>query len=185
MRQAQGELERRMVERTADLVKTNATLKLEIAERRQAEEVARGQTTSLIRTLHSLTSSSSVDTVLAHVLTAITEQLRAFSSVLYRYDLENQRAWVERVYYDGKVWIPGQGGESLPYPPEPPSIPQEPVIQRLLRTRSPIVVEDVPNSSLLTPDLRSWARGVWNQVRSLDPPAAGGETPRQSPRPPS
>jgi len=157
MRQVQGELEKHVVKRTADLVRANATLQLEIAERKQAEEVVRGQTTSLTRTLHLLTSSSSVDAVLAHVLTAITEQLQAFSSVLYRYDLENDRAWIERVYYDGKVWLPGQGGESLPYPPEPMSITQEPALLRLLRTRAPIVVEDLLNSPLVTPDRRRWA----------------------------
>jgi signal transduction histidine kinase len=157
LRQVQGDLEKRMVKRTADLVRANATLQLEVAERKQAVEVVRGQTTSLTRALHLLTSSSSVDAVLAHVLTAITEQLQAFSSVLYLYDLDNQHAWIERVYYDGKVWLPGQEGEMLSNPPEPISITDEPAVQRLLRTQSPIVIEDVPNSSLLTPDLRNWA----------------------------
>ncbi len=154
LRQVQEELEKHVVKRTADLVRTNATLQLEVTERIQAEEVARGQTASLIRTLQLLTSSSSVDAVLAHVLTAIAEQLRAFSSALYLYDLDNQHAWVEKVYYDGKVSIPHQEGERLPHTPGLVRIADVPVIQQLLRTRSPIVIEDIPNSTLLTLDLR-------------------------------
>jgi signal transduction histidine kinase len=157
LRQVQGELEKRMAERNADLVRANAALQIEVTERKQAEGVARGQTSSLMRTLHLLTSSPSVDAVLAHVLTAITEQLQAFSSVLYRYDLESQHAWIERMYYDGKVWLPGQEGERVPYTPEPTASPEEPAVQRLWRTRSPIVVENVPHSSLLTPDFCRWA----------------------------
>ena len=157
LRLAQGELEKHVHERTIELVKANAALKLEIAERRHAEEVERGQTAALTRTLHLLTSSSSVDAVLAHVLTAITEQLQAYSSVLYRFDLEHQHAWIERVYYDGKVWFSGQKGEVLPLPPEPIAIADEPVIQRLVRTRSPVIIEDVLHSSLLTTDSRNWA----------------------------
>jgi signal transduction histidine kinase len=146
-----------MLERTTNLVKANATLQLEIVERKQAEEVVRRQTSALTQTLHLLTSSSSIDAVLVYVLTAITERLQAFSSVWYRYDLENDRAWIERGYYDGKVWFPGQEGESLLYPPEPIMITQEPELQRLLRKKSPIVVEDLSHSMLVTPDRRRWA----------------------------
>ena len=157
LRHIQEELEQQVQRRTADLMKANAILQLEVSERKQAEEIARGQTATLTRTLHLLTSTPKVDAVLAHVLTAIAEQLQAFSSALHLYDRENHRAWVEMIYWDGEVSSRPQESDPLLHPPAELMTIDQPIIQRLLRTRSPIIIEDVANTSLMSPELRSWA----------------------------
>lgn len=158
LRQAQEELEKRVTERTADLVRANATLRLEVAERKQTEEVARGQTSALTRTLHLLASSSSVDVILAHVLTAISEQLQAFSSLLFLYDAENQCLRPEMGYQDGIISSRQQESGSLLDRQPPLALADHQAMQVLFRTQAPIAIDDVSTTTLFSYPENQWAQ---------------------------
>jgi PAS domain S-box-containing protein len=75
----------------------------DIADRKEAEELARAQTAALNRTLSLVATEPSLDTVLSHVLKAITEQLNVASSALYLHDLDKNVTSLHMSYDRGRV----------------------------------------------------------------------------------
>jgi PAS domain S-box-containing protein len=100
LRRLHNELEMQVQERTAELALANAALQAEVQERRRAEQVSRGQTQTLARTLSTLTARPDVDTFLAHLVEAIRDQLQADSLGVELYDAAHDRT-VPRFSYIG------------------------------------------------------------------------------------
>lgn len=73
----------------------------EQALRSHAETLARGQISALNRTLALLATEPTLDTVLSHVLKAITEQLSVTSSGLHLTNLDNNNIVLHMNYHDG------------------------------------------------------------------------------------
>nr|CAA9218733.1 diguanylate cyclase/phosphodiesterase (GGDEF & EAL domains) with PAS/PAC sensor(s) [uncultured Armatimonadetes bacterium] len=91
LRRLHDELEMQVQERTAELAQANAALQAEVQERRRAEQVSRGQTQALARTLNALTARPDVDTFFGHLVQAIQEQLQADGIGFELYDPERDR----------------------------------------------------------------------------------------------
>ena len=89
-----------------------AALVVDITERKRAESLAQGQTAALNRTLTLIATEPSLDTVLGHVLKAITEQLNVSSSALYLLDSDSGLAALHMTYDHGHV----SRGETSPQP---------------------------------------------------------------------
>jgi PAS domain S-box-containing protein len=75
----------------------------DIADRKEAEKLARAQTAALNRTLGLVATEPSLDTVLSHVLKAITEQLNVASSALYLHDFDRNVTSLHMSYVHGHV----------------------------------------------------------------------------------
>lgn len=86
LRRLHDELEMQVQERTAELAQANRALQTEVQERRRAEQVSRGQTAALSRTLTALTAQPDLDTFLGHLFHAIREQLGADGVGVNLYD---------------------------------------------------------------------------------------------------
>ena len=87
--------------RVEDLNAVNEALLIEIRERKRAEQVARGQTEALAKTLDLLAAEPELDSFVGQVLKALTEQLGARSGSFWLFDAV-QGAPVLRLDYDYK-----------------------------------------------------------------------------------
>jgi len=85
----------------------------DISDRKEAEKLARGQTAALNRTLSLVANEPSLDTVLSHVLKAITEQLNVASSALYLHDFAKNVTSLHMSYHHGRVLKDGESGDPL------------------------------------------------------------------------
>ena len=97
-------------ERAESLAVANEALLAEILERKRAEQIARGQTEALAKTLDLLAAEPELDSFVGQVLKALTEQLGARSGSFWLYDAE-QNAPLLRLDYDSttaKPLIPPQ-----------------------------------------------------------------------------
>ena len=83
------ERERAAQERAAALGVLNEALRAEVAERRRAEQVARGQTEIILRSLDSIRGQASVDAFVEGVLRTIVEQLGGMGASLWLPEDEN------------------------------------------------------------------------------------------------
>jgi PAS domain S-box-containing protein len=90
-----------------------AAMVVDITERKRAESLARGQTAALNRTLSLVATEPSLDTVLGHVLKAITEQLNVTSSALYLIDSESGMAALHMTYDHGQVTRGDESGQPM------------------------------------------------------------------------
>lgn len=128
----------------------------DITERKRAEHVSRRQTAALIRTLHLLAAEPALETFLGHFLRAITEQLKVSSCALYLRDLDNPAIPIEMTCEDGQI-----NDRSKPARPVGASANlswgEDPIFALVNERRCPVMVEDVPNSPLLSAELRAWA----------------------------
>lgn len=73
--------------RAAELSAANEALIAEVRERKRAEQVARGQTEALARTLDLLAAEPELDSFVGQVLKALTEQLEARFGSFWLYDV--------------------------------------------------------------------------------------------------
>lgn len=168
LRQLHTELEKRVEERTTALISINAALQEQIAERRQAEQLASGQTAVLIRTLQLLTiepTQLTIDTFLRHVLTAIAEQLQVFSVSLYLYDFDQDTAHLQLSYRDGRI----VSDQDIPDPsttlPSRFVLSEDPFTTHIAQTQTPLVIEEIADSPLSSRTFQGWAQRVG--VRSV------------------
>lgn len=90
LRKLHDELEVRIHERTLELAAANARLQSEIQQREQAEQLARGQTEALTRTLNLLATEPDLDKFLGQVMATINAQVCAPGSTLWFYDAAAQ-----------------------------------------------------------------------------------------------
>jgi PAS domain S-box-containing protein len=86
----------------------------EQALRKHAETLAKGQVSALNRTLALLATEPSLDTVLCHVLKAITEQLNVTSSGLHLMNIERNSLFLRMHYREGRI----SSGADLHHPSE-------------------------------------------------------------------
>jgi PAS domain S-box-containing protein len=120
----------------------------DITERKRAEallqqevQIFRGQTAALTRTLKALSAEPTLDTFLGQVLTAIAQQLQAHWAMLWLHDPLQDTLSLHMRYKGGEILSAAQlrdpAMEDLP----PAHIPLP--WRQLVRTRRPLVVEDV------------------------------------------
>lgn len=124
-------------------------------ERRRAERVSRGQAAALARTLNALATAPELNTFLAQVLAAAAEQLQSPSASL----------WFLNDAGDCLVRHMACGaGETKADPAsdrtQTPLSGEVPLWQQLLRTRRPLVVEDVDTDPRITMRAELQAAGV-------------------------
>lgn len=157
LRRTQEELEFRVRERTAELSSTNVVLQEQVRERERAEQIARGQTAVFIRTMQLLATESTLDTFLSHVLTAVTEQFGASFSSLSLYNWERDLVWIEMECGEAQTQLGVQSSAPRPDALSTSLASADPIAQLLKRQQTPLVIENVSESPLLSLDLRAWA----------------------------
>jgi hypothetical protein len=81
----------------------SAALLAEIADRKRAEQVARGQTEALARTLDLLAAEPELDSFVGQVLKALTEQLGAESGSFWLYDAAEDSPILRLDYDNGPL----------------------------------------------------------------------------------
>jgi PAS domain S-box-containing protein len=85
----------------------------DVTDRKQTEELANRQTAALSRTLDLVANEPSLDTVMGHVLKAITEQLKVASSALYLHESEGDITSLHMTYHHGHVLKGEEAGGPL------------------------------------------------------------------------
>ncbi len=99
-------------EQAEELVRINESLQPEILERKRAEEVSRGQSAALAKTVALLAAEPELDEFIGKVLQVIVEELEVRSATLWFFDEERQEVWMHLNYSDGRVRSP----EKLDHP---------------------------------------------------------------------
>ncbi len=97
------EQEKAAQERAAALDRMNKALQAEVRERQRAEQVSRGQTETLARTLTVLVAEPVLDNFLGYVLQAIAEQLGDQSGGIYLYNEECDTTILHINYENGQI----------------------------------------------------------------------------------
>jgi PAS domain S-box-containing protein len=115
----------------------NRALRAEVRERKRAEQVSRGQSAALARTVNALAAKTSLETFLEHAVGAVAEQLKARLVTLWFHDQEHDRIGM-RLVYDGKRRV----FSTLPSPTPEFTTSGFPVWQELVQTRRPVLIED-------------------------------------------
>jgi signal transduction histidine kinase len=131
-----------------DYLQAMANVLATAADRREAEHISHGQTAALVTTLNSLASGPDLELFLRQTLGALVEHLRADGASLWLYDARSQTFGLH------KAWEPAPGGFQEP-PPRAGALWQE-----MLRTRRPVVVEDIEGDSRLIDGAQWAAQGV-------------------------
>ncbi len=106
------EQEKAAQERAAELDRMNKALQTEVRERQRAEQVSRGQTETLVRTLTVLAAEPVLDNFLGYVLQAIAEQLGDCSGGIYLYSKEQDTTILHINYENGQI----QRGVQITHP---------------------------------------------------------------------
>jgi signal transduction histidine kinase len=122
----------------------------------QAVQLARGQTAAMARTVSALTASTaSSEQLLGQVLAAIAEQLAARWVTLWFYERATDSLSMVLTYEEGAIRSPEEANE--PMAAKRPLAGDAPFWQELVRTRRPIVVEDIARDArlLFRPELIS------------------------------
>ncbi|BAZ11724.1 GAF sensor signal transduction histidine kinase [Calothrix sp. NIES-4071] len=94
---------RQASERAAELQKRVEALSIEVAERKRAQQIARGQTEVLNRTLQILTTNPELDQFLRQVLVVITEQLDVPSCTVWLYNSTENIYLLHMTCSEGKI----------------------------------------------------------------------------------
>ncbi|MEJ2009756.1 MAG: GAF domain-containing protein [Acidobacteriota bacterium] len=137
----------------------NKTLQREIAERKQAERVARSHTQVLLHTLDALTTAPDLAKFLDEVLIAITDEIKVHSCALWFHDFPNKINTLYKTSYSGRILM---GERQL----EHPSASESGIFKRKIALKSlarrPFVINNATTSRLLEPEVRAWmkAHGV-------------------------
>lgn len=106
------EQEKAAQERAVELAEINAALEVEVLERQRAEQVSRGQTEALVKTLAVLAAEPVLDNFLGYVLRAIAEQLGEPSGGIWLYDETYNTTILHINYENGEI----QKGEQITRP---------------------------------------------------------------------
>lgn len=87
----------------AELSEINKVLQAEVADRKRAEQVSRGQTEALVKTLTVLAAEPVLDNFLGYVLQAIAQQLGEPSGGIWLYDEAYDTTILHIDYEDGQI----------------------------------------------------------------------------------
>ncbi|KAM3099949.1 GAF domain-containing protein [Phormidesmis sp. 146-12] len=90
-------------ERSQELETINAALQTEVTERRRAEQVSRGQTEALVKTLTTLALEPVLDNCLGYMLQAIADQLNDRSAGIYLYSEVYDTTLLHLNYENGQI----------------------------------------------------------------------------------
>lgn len=90
-------------ERAAAIAQANVALQAEVRERHRAQQVSRGQTEALLKTLTVLAAEPILVNFLGYVLQAITEQLGETSGGIWLYDEAHNTTILHIDYEDGQI----------------------------------------------------------------------------------
>lgn len=135
-----NELEQRVQERTKELATTVEALHKEVVERQRAEQLARGQTEALIKSLTILAAEPVLDNFLGYVLKAIAEQLDNSSGGIWLYDETYNTTVLHINYESGDI----QRGEQITRPGSIHNVIREWDIEYLQLLREErILIQDV------------------------------------------
>ena len=102
-RQVLLEQEQAALEQAAALATANGLLQLEVAERHQAERLARGQAEALVSMLTAFAAAPVLDNFLGIVLRAIVEQIGGHSGGIWLYDDRQNASLLHLNYEDGQI----------------------------------------------------------------------------------
>jgi len=140
-----------------DRKKAESVLRDEVAERKRASEISRGQTAALVRTLSGLAADPSLDAYLGKVLKALAEQLGERSGAIWLHDLTTSTTRLHLDYDDGRIMIPAQTA----HPGISPHAPHAPSQAPGTFAREPYVFHDAQHNPALA-DYRDYfvARGI-------------------------
>lgn len=149
------ELEIRVRERLIELVNANEALQVEIAELKQAEQLAWRQTQVLCRTLNALASEPDLDKFLEQVLIAITEQLVVSSCVVWLYDPETETRFLHLICSQGQILT---GAQLLEHPNalKPHAIRQHLLWLTEFQASHPVIMDDISKYSCLESEQREY-----------------------------
>lgn len=127
----------------------------DVTERNEAAEalyretqISRGQTAVLAQTLQALTAMPMLDTFLGQILTAIIQQLGASSATLAFYEKAQDRFILHMGYAHGQILSTVELRDLAAL--YPPPAHRNVLWRELVRTRLPIVVEDVGQDPRIT-----------------------------------
>jgi signal transduction histidine kinase len=126
----------------------------------RAAQVARGQNTTLTHTLTTLASNPGLEDIEGEVLKALTGQLGVRWASLFLRNPRTDQIYLHTAYGDRKIWSPERLALNVP-PPTPAA--DSPIWQELVRTRKPILVDDVAND----PRLRHRAQIIADGIQSI------------------
>ncbi len=124
-------------------------LENEVQERTQAGKLARGQTETLVRALAVCAEEPELDKFLGHVLRAIAEQLAAQGASLWIRDPATDRPVLRLCCEHGVISCDADSNHSAAL--KPPCLRDDPTWQEIVRTRQPVVHEDVATDSRIEP----------------------------------
>jgi len=141
LREARDHLERRVQERTAELVMSNVRLEQEIIERGMAETAAEEQRAlaeALRDTASALTSTLNFEEVLDRILANLGRvvQHNVGNIMLVEEDTVRVARWWGYSEQDIRAWMPGQ----------PTPLIEVPRLQRMVETGQPLVIFDLDAS---------------------------------------
>jgi len=126
----------------------------DVSALKQAEQLARGQTEVLTRTLNLLATAPDLDKFLGQVLTAIAEQLQVYSSHLFFYEPAQDTLRLHVTYHNGDVF-PGNPPTAVLIPEHIPA-DHTPFWPVLVQKRGPLVLDNLANNPLIWPEHRLW-----------------------------
>jgi integral membrane sensor domain MASE1 len=103
--------------RAAELQELNLVLNSEIGQRKQAEQLARGQRDALAKALLFLTAESDLDKFLGHVLKVMIDELRGIGGALWFPDREAGSVRLHLEYVEGHLLSAAQSKHPAPCDP--------------------------------------------------------------------
>jgi signal transduction histidine kinase len=144
----------------SDRKRTEADLRARIKEREHAQEVMRGQTQALAKTLRTLSIDPSLETFLSDLLRVVTEQFDAFCAALWFFD--GRREWLvpEQLYENGKIYTSRDEPEHTAN--RRMLVRHLPDWQEFADTKRPLTWSDCAGAPSVPPELRDYlsAQGV-------------------------
>lgn len=114
---------------------------------KQAEQLAKGQTEAIARTLNLLAAEPALDAFLGQVLKALTEQLSARAAGFWLHDPSQQSSRLHVDYDDGEIKLAGQSH----HPGTSGIFHADPRICQVCQTRQPRFFNDIAHEPLLAP----------------------------------
>lgn len=141
-------------ERIVELTKLNEALQTEVAERKRAEQIARGQTEVLTRTLNTLITNPELDQFLRQVLLVITEQLDVPACTVWLYDPLEDIHWLHMMCNEGVI-ITEQ--HQLGHPRATESVrANDKTWLTKFRAHQALVCDDIANESAFPPAVKDY-----------------------------
>jgi hypothetical protein len=103
--------------RAAELQELNVVLKSEIVQRKQTEQLARGQRDALAKALLFLTAEPDLDKFLGHVLKVMVDELQGIGGALWFPDRDKGTVRLHLEYVDGRMVNAARSKHPIPCDP--------------------------------------------------------------------